>query len=138
MRHHRNSPAVAPTNDRIAQLVADGHEDRARALYGDQAVDIWFYDTGADPDAARQVQYRIYKILSGPAGRLREPTTSDAFVYDAFVYDDAVVVAAGMTGQPRKVVERELAGLLEAGAVCKLSASRTPLADTYPAEIEVA
>jgi hypothetical protein len=43
-----------------------------------------------------------------------------------------------MTGQPREVVERELAGLLEAGAVCTLAASRTPLADTYPAEIEVA
>ena len=133
MRHHRNSPAAAPTNDTIAQLVADGHEHRARVLYGDQAVDIWFYEAGTDPDAGRQVQYRIYKILRGPAGRLREPTTSDVFVYD-----DAVVVAAGMTGQPRALVERELAGLLEAGAVCKLSASRTPLADTYPAEIELA
>ena len=133
MRHHRNSPAAAPTNDTIAQLVADGHEHRARVLYGDQAVDIWFYEAGTDPDAGRQVQYRIYKILSGPAGRLREPTTSAAFVYD-----DAVVVAAGITGQPRELVERELAGLLEAGAVCKLSASRNGLADTYPAEIELA
>jgi hypothetical protein len=133
MRHHRNSPAPASINETIAQLVADGAEHRARALYGDQAVDIWFYDSGVDPDAGRQVQYRIYKILSGPAGALREPTTSDAFVYD-----DAVVVAAGMTGQPRALVERELAGLLEAGAVCKLSALWTPLADTYPAEIELA
>ena len=31
-----------------------------------------------------------------------------------------------------------IAGLLEAGAVCKLSASRTAFADTYPAEIELA
>jgi len=133
MRHHRNSPAAAPTNDTIAQLVADGHEHRARALHGDQAVDIWFYEAGTDPDAGRQVQYRIYKILRGPAGRLREPTTSDVFVYD-----DAVVVAAGMTGHPRELVERELGGLVEAGAVCKLSASRTAFADTYPAEIELA
>ena len=133
MRHHRNSPAAAPTNDTIAQLVADGHEHRARVLYGDQAVDIWFYETGTDPDAGRQVQYRIYKILSGPAGTLREPTTSDAFVYD-----DAVVVASGMTGQPRELVEGERAGLLEAGAVCKLSGSPTAFADTYPAEIELA
>ena len=133
MRHHRNSPVAASTNDTIAQLVADGHEHRARVLYGDQAVDIWFYEAGTDPDAGRQVQYRIYKILSGPAGALREPTTSDAFVYD-----DAVVIAAGITGQPREFVERELAELLDAGAVCKLSASRTAFADTYPAEIELA
>jgi hypothetical protein len=133
MRDHRNSPATAATNDAIAQLVADGHEHRARALYGDQAVDVWFHDTGVDPDAGRQVQYRIYKMLSAPAGTLRDPVASEAVVYD-----DAVVIAAGITGQPREFVERELAELLDAGAVCKLSASRTPLADTYPAEIELA
>ena len=133
MRHHRNSPEAASTDDTIAKLVADGHEERARVLYGDQAVDIWFYETGTDPDAGRQAQYRIYKILSGPAGTLREPTT-----LDVFVYDDAVVLVAGMTGQPRDLVERELDALLETGAVCKLSALRTPVADTYPAEIELA
>jgi hypothetical protein len=133
MRDHRNPPGAAATKDAIAQLVADGHEHRARALYGDRAVDVWFHDLGTDPDAGRQVQYRIYKMLSAPAGKLREPVTSEAFVYD-----DAVVIAAGITGQSRELVESELAGLLEAGAVCKLSALRIPLADTYPAEIELA
>ena len=53
----RLSAIAAPVSDiaaSIATAVERGHEDAAREMHGDEAVDEWFRANGWDPDATRE------------------------------------------------------------------------------------
>jgi hypothetical protein len=121
------------TDHTIGELIATGREHHARDRYGDITVDEWFRRHGVDPAAARQEQYRIHRLLAGADGPVREPVG-----HDAFLHDDAVVIACGITGQPRLLIENTLAGLYATDASARIPASRTAGADTYDVEIEIA
>jgi len=117
----------------IGELIATGREHHARDRYGDVTVDEWFRWHGVDPDAAREEQYRIHRLVAGPHGPVREPVT-----HDAFLHEDAVVVACGLTGQPRLLIENTLAALHTTDGSARIPASPTVSVDTYDVEIELA
>jgi len=124
---------MTSTDHTIGELIATGREHHARDRYGDVTVDEWFRWHGVDPDAAREEQYRIHRLVAGPHGPVREPVT-----HDAFLHEDAVVIACGLTGQPRLLIENTLAALHTTDGSARIPASPTVSVDTYDVEIELA